>query len=116
MGLERLGFYGDTWAALRAGLRAVLRVGPPDHATRRAAGPRYAPGRRAALCDGQPGSAARQTNFSFTAPLDLRTNGQRTLKHTNGHRGPAPLESIAGFMYSTLGLHLGVRLGLLESV
>jgi hypothetical protein len=51
-GLERLGFYGDTWAALRVGLRTVPRVGPPDHATRRAAGPRYAPGRRAALRTG----------------------------------------------------------------
>ena len=45
-GLERLGFYGDTWAALRAGLRAALRaglraalrVGPPGRAARRAAG------------------------------------------------------------------------------
>jgi hypothetical protein len=62
-GLERLGFYGDTWAAPRVGL--------PDHATRRAAGPRYAPGRRAAgpryasgrrakLRTGTPGCAMRR--------------------------------------------------------
>jgi hypothetical protein len=61
------------------------------------------------------GRAARQTNYSVTAPLDLRTNGRRTPIHTNGHRGPAPLESTAGFMYRTLGLRLGVGLGLLES-
>ena len=114
-GLGQLGFYGDTWAALRAGLRAalraglraVLRTGPPGHATRRAARPCYASGRRAALRVGPPGRAARWTNYSATAPLDLI--------HTNGHRGPAPLESTAGFMYRTLGLCSGVGLGLLES-
>jgi hypothetical protein len=99
----------------------------PRHASGRrttpAAGPRYAPGRRAALRVGPPGCAmrwtagraARRTNYSVTAPLDLRTNGRRTPIHTNGHRGPAPLESTAGFMYRTLGLRLGVGLGLLES-
>jgi hypothetical protein len=115
MGLEQLGFYGDTWAALRAGLRAALRAGlraglrtgPPGHATRRAARPCYASGRRAALRVGPPGRAARRTNYSATSPLDLI--------HTNGHRGPAPLESTAGFMYRTLGLCSGVGLGLLES-
>ena len=126
-GLERLGFYGDTWAApraglraaLRAGLRAVLRTGPLGHATRRAAGPCYASGRRAALRVGPPGRAtrraagraARRTNYSATAPLDLRTNGRTTPIHTNGHRGPAPLESTAGFMYRTLGLRSGAGLG-----
>ena len=42
-GLERLGFYGDTWAALRAGLRAALRAGlrAAPHA-----GPTTAPPRR----------------------------------------------------------------------
>jgi hypothetical protein len=43
--LERLGFYGDTWAALRAGLRNAPRVGPPGRATHRAAGPSNASGR-----------------------------------------------------------------------
>ncbi len=38
-GLEQLGFCGVTWASLRAGLRTALRVGPPDHATHRTAGP-----------------------------------------------------------------------------
>ncbi len=88
-------------------------------ATRRAAGPRHASGRQTALRTGPPGctmrraagSAARRTNYSVTAPLDLRT----TPIQTNGHRGPAPLECTAGFMYRTLGLRLGVRLGLLES-
>ncbi len=47
-GLERLGFYGDTRAALRAGPRAALRAGP--RAARRA-GPRAAirAGSRAAI-------------------------------------------------------------------
>ena len=101
--------------------RATSRT--TDRATRRAAGPRYAPGRRAALRVGPPGCAmhrtagraARRTNYSVTAPLDLRTKGRRTPIHTYGHRGPAPLESTAGFMYRTLGLRLGVGLGLLES-
>ena len=86
------------------GRRATLRVGPPGRATHRAAGPRYAPGRG-------PG----RTNYLATAPLDLRTKGRATQIHTNGHQGPAPLESTAGFMYSTLGLRSGVGLGLLES-
>ena len=106
-GLERLGFYGDTWAALRAGLwaalraglRAALRTGPPGHATRRAAGPCYESGRLAALRVGPPGRAtsraadraARRTNYSATVPLDLRTNGRTTPIHTNGHRGSVPL-------------------------
>jgi hypothetical protein len=77
---------GDTWAALRAGLRTTPRVGPPGRATRRAA-------RR----------AARRTNHSATAPLD-----RTTLIHTNGHRGLAPLaESTAGLMYRTLELRSG---------
>ena len=94
------------------GRRATPRVGPPGHATRRTAGPRYASGRRAAPRFGP--RAARRTNYSATAPLDLRTNGRTTQMHTNGHRGPAPLESTAGFMYHTLGLRSGVRLGLLD--
>jgi hypothetical protein len=81
MGLERLGFYGDTWAAQQAGLRIALRAGlRADRATRRAA---LRTGHRAA------GRAARRTDYRVTAPLDLRTNGRRTPKHTNGHRGPA---------------------------
>ena len=81
-------------AALRAGLRAALRTGPPGHATRRAAGPCYASGRWAALRVGPPGRATRRaagraprrTNYSATAPLDLRTNGRTTPIHTNGHQ------------------------------
>ncbi len=104
-GLEWQGFFGDTWAALRAGLRTALRAGlraaprvymgrttsrtadraksrNTDRTTRRAAWPRYAPGRRAALRTGAgPGCAvrraadraARQTNYSVTAPLEQRT-------------------------------------------
>jgi hypothetical protein len=124
-GLERLGFYGDTWTALRAGLWAALRAGlrttpqvlPQDHATRRAAGPRYAPRHRTALRTGQPGCAtrraagraSRRTNYSVTAPLDLRTNERRMPIHTNGHRGPVPLESAAGFMHRTRSLGPGGR-------
>ena len=68
--------YGPCYAPVR---RAVLRFGPPGRATRRAAG-----------------RAARRTNYSATAPLDLRTNGRTTLIHTDGHLGLAPLESTAG--------------------
>jgi hypothetical protein len=83
--------YGPRYAPDR---RATPRVGPPGSATRRAAG-----------------RAARRTNYSASVPLDLRTNGRTTPIHTNGHRGPAPLESTAGFMYRTLGLRSGVGLG-----
>jgi hypothetical protein len=55
--------------------------------------------------------AACRTNYSATAPLDHRTNERRTPIHTNGHPGPAPLESTAGFMYRTLGLRSGVDSG-----
>ena len=79
-------------------------------------------GRRVAICLGTapastlragPGRGPRRTQdqlqlrYSATAPLDLRTNGRTTPIHTNGHRGPAPLESAAGFMYRTLGLWTG---------
>ncbi len=74
-GLERLGFYGDIWAALRVGPRIALRVGPPDHwlVTGRAAraGSRCAPGRR--------------QRYRVTAPLGLGANRRRTQIHTNGH-------------------------------
>ena len=78
-GLERLGFYGDTWAVLRAGLRAslraglrtALRVGPQDHATRRAAGPCYTADRRAALRVGPPGRATRRAAGPRYAPGSL---------------------------------------------
>jgi hypothetical protein len=43
-GLERLGFYGDTWAALRARLRAAGAQRAGLRTRYRAAGPRYAPG------------------------------------------------------------------------
>ena len=117
-GLERLGFYGDTWAALRAGLRAalraglraVLRTGPLrvgslgglGRATRRAAGPpRARP--RAAPHAGPTTAPPRRWTFG--------PNGRTTPIHTNGHRGPAPLESTTGFMYRTLGLRSGVGIG-----
>ena len=108
-----------------SGRRAALRVGPQGRATRRAAGPRYAPDRRVALRVGPPGRAtcrpagraARWTNYSATAPLDLRTNGRTTKIHTNGQRGPAPLslECTAGFMYRTLGIRSGVCWSLLHT-
>jgi hypothetical protein len=58
------------------GRLAALRVGPPGRAPpgrapHRTAGPRCALGRRAALCVGQPGRAACRTNYSVTAPLDI---------------------------------------------
>ncbi len=66
-------------------------------------GPRHAPG------------AACQTNYCATNPLDLQTNGRTTPIHTNGHRGPAPLESKAGFMNYMMRLRSGVELFLLGS-
>ena len=53
-GLERLGFYGDTWAALRAGPADYGPRYEPDY------GPRYAPDRRATPRVGPPGSATRR--------------------------------------------------------
>jgi hypothetical protein len=89
----------------------ATRVGPLGRATHRASGPRWAPGRRA--WRQAAGRAARLTNFSATAPLDLRANGWTTPVQTNGHRGSALLESTVGFMYRML--RSGVGLGLLES-
>jgi hypothetical protein len=88
-GLELLGIYGDTRAALRAGLRAAVRAGP--RAALRA-GPRAAirAWLRAAL------RAGPRANLSATAPLDLRASGPTAQIHINGHRGPAPLELAAG--------------------
>ena len=91
-GLERLGFYGDTWAALRAGLRAALRAGlraalrtgPPGHATRRAAGQCYAPGRRAAL---RAGPLAALHAGPTTAPPCRWTFGP-----TDGRRRYIPMD------------------------
>ena len=60
-GLERLGFYGDTWAALRAGLRAALRAGL--QAGLRAVTDLAVPGRRAVPCVGPP-----QPGATMTAP------------------------------------------------
>ena len=75
-----------------SGRRAVLRVGPPGRATRRAAG-----------------RAARRTNNSATAPLDLRTKGQTTLIHTNGHRGPARSGVYSRIHVPYAGTTLGCR-------
>jgi hypothetical protein len=90
-GLERLG--GDTWAALRAGLRGALRaglrtalsVGPPNHATRRAAGP---PGRATHWAAGPrnaSGRGPRRTPDQLqrprsrpTGPSDQRTDDAET--------------------------------------
>ncbi len=88
--------------------RAVLRIALPGRAAHRAAGqgPCYAPGRGPRSTQDQP-----QQRHSAAGG----TNGHTTPIHNSGHRGPAPLESTAGFMYSTLELRAGVRLGLLES-
>ena len=91
-GLERLDFYSDTWAALRAGLRAALRAGlraalrtgPQGHATRRAAGPCYASGRRAAP---RAGPRATQHAGPTTAPPRRWTFGP-----TDGRRRCIPMD------------------------
>ncbi len=99
-GLERLGFYCDTWAALRAGLRTAPCVGLPGRATRRAAGPRCAQGNRTALRTGPQGCAtrraagraARRTNYSATAPpagpSDQRADDADTYQWTSRPRAP----------------------------
>ena len=77
-GLERLGFYGDAWAALRAGLWA--------------AGPRKALGRRAALRvrpRAAPHAGPVKTNYSANAPChaaepsDKRTDAADTYQWTS---------------------------------
>jgi hypothetical protein len=66
MGLERLGFNGDTWAALRAGLRAALRSGPR---------PVTLAEPRAALCVGPPSASfdtvIRRLNGKPRPELDI---------------------------------------------
>ena len=83
--------YGPYYAP---GRRAMLRVGPPGRATRRAAGPHHAPD--------------QLQRHRAAGPSDQRTDDANTYQWT----------STAGFMYRTLGvlgLRSGVGLGLLES-
>ena len=83
--LERLGFYGDTWAALRAGLRAALRAGL--QAGLRAVTVLAVPGRRAVLRVGLPGRATRRA----AGPLHARGRGPRsTPDQLQCHRAAGP--------------------------
>lgn len=72
-GLERLGFYGDTWAARRAGPRAALRAGP--RAAIRA-------GPRAAQLSDQP------QRHSAAGPSGQWTDGADTYQWTSRPRAP----------------------------
>ena len=80
-GLERLGFYGDTLAALRAGPRAALRAGP--RAARRA-GPRAAlrAGPQAAQLSDQP------QRHRAAGPSGQWTDGADTYQWTSRPRAP----------------------------
>ena len=97
-GLERLGFYGDTWAALQARLRAVLRVGPPGRATRPAAEPHHA-----------PGHAPRRTQDQLqrlraAGPSDQRTDDADTYQWTSRTRAPGVYSRIhVPYAGTTLG-------------
>ena len=72
-GLERLGFYGDTLAALRAGPRAALRAGP--RAARRA-------GPQAAQLSDQP------QRHRAAGPSGQWTDGADTYQWTSRPRAP----------------------------
>ena len=105
-GLERLGFYGDTWAALRAGLRAALRAGlraalrtgPPGHATRRAAGQCYAPGR------GPRRTPDQLQRLRAAGPSDQRTDDADTYQWTSRTRAPGVYSRIhVPYAGTTLG-------------
>jgi hypothetical protein len=72
-GLERLGFYGDTLAALRAGPRAALRAGP--QAARRA-------GPQAAQLSDQP------QRHRAAGPSGQWTDGADTYQWTSRPRAP----------------------------
>jgi len=72
-GLERLGFYGDTLAALRAGPRAALRAGP--RAARRA-------GPQAAQLSDQP------QRHRAAGPSGQWTDGADTCQWTSRPRAP----------------------------
>ncbi len=111
MGLERLGFYNDNglcsepdygqhYEPEAAGLRTALRIEQQSSATCQTAGQHWA---------GGPCHTQDQLLRLSHSALGFRTNGRTTLIHTNGHRGPVPLESTAGFMNSTLRQQSGGR-------
>jgi hypothetical protein len=83
-----LGFYRDTWAALRAGLRAALRVGPPGRATHRAAGLRYASGRGPRCTPDQLQRAALRVRLADELRGELRAGLWAGPGRALGRAGP----------------------------
>ncbi len=104
-GLERLGFYGDAWATLRAGLRTALRTGPPGRATLQAAGPYYAQGRRVALRVGPQASPLAGPSAASPRRWTLgQTDGADTYQWTSRPRAPGVYSRIhVPYAGTTLG-------------
>ncbi len=106
----------------QAGLRPRYSSGSRTTPSR-AAGPRYVPGRRAALRTGPRAAlrtgprAALHAGPTTAAPHRwiFGPTDRQGRYIPRGEGGGTPLESTAGLMYRTLGLRSAIGFGLLES-